>query len=61
MNRRPKDSPPSQAYFWTEEWQEGEREADEDIRLGRTKSFANVEDAIAWLDSGVGIGEDDDG
>lgn len=55
MNKRPKDSPPSQVYFWADEWQEGERQADEDIRAGRTKRFDNAEDAIAWLDS-----EDDD-
>ena len=24
-----------QAWFWSREWQEGEREADEDIRAGR--------------------------
>ncbi|MCX8103513.1 MAG: AbrB/MazE/SpoVT family DNA-binding domain-containing protein [Candidatus Bipolaricaulota bacterium] len=27
---------PDQAWFWTKEWQKGEREADEDIRAGRT-------------------------
>ncbi len=25
----------SQAWFWTPEWQEGEREADEDLKAGR--------------------------
>ncbi|MEW6609653.1 MAG: hypothetical protein AB1414_19780 [bacterium] len=25
----------SQAYFWTKEWQEGERKADKDIKEGR--------------------------
>lgn len=38
-----------QTYFWTPEWQEGEREADQDIRLGRTWRFSRVEEAIAWL------------
>lgn len=33
---------PSQAYFWTKEWQAGEREVDEDIRKGRVKKFKNV-------------------
>jgi len=40
----------SQAYFWTKRWQEGEREADEDIQAGRVKTFANVEEAIIYLD-----------
>ena len=29
----------SQAYFWTDTWQRGEREAHEDIRRGRVKRF----------------------
>ncbi|MBI4358639.1 MAG: AbrB/MazE/SpoVT family DNA-binding domain-containing protein [Candidatus Omnitrophica bacterium] len=33
---------PSQAYFWTKEWQEGEKEAEEDIRQGRIKKFKSV-------------------
>ena len=41
----------SQAYFWTEEWQKGEREADEDIKAGRVKRFATVEELIADLNS----------
>src|SRR5262245_41412249 len=40
---------PQQAYFWTREWQRGEREADRDIRLGRTQRFASADEAIAWL------------
>lgn len=43
--------PADQAWFWTKEWQEGEREADEDIKHGRVKSFDNVEDLIAELES----------
>ena len=42
---------PEQAYFWAEAWQEAEREADEDIREGRTKRFRNLDDAIAYLES----------
>ncbi len=38
-----------QAYFWTEEWQKGEREADEDIRADRVTAFDNVEDALRHL------------
>ena len=40
---------PDSAYFWTREWQEGEREADEDIREGRVISFDNPEDGIQFL------------
>lgn len=40
----------SQAYFWTERWQAGEREAEEDLRAGRTRSFESVDDAITCLD-----------
>lgn len=43
--------PSSQKWFWTEEWQEGEEEADRDIRTGRVKSFNNVEDLIDDLES----------
>jgi AbrB family looped-hinge helix DNA binding protein len=40
----------SQAYFWTKRWQEGEREADEDIRAGRVKEFKTMEEAVEYLD-----------
>jgi hypothetical protein len=40
---------PDQAYFYTEEWQAGEREADEDIRTGRVKTFATMDDLINHL------------
>jgi len=40
-----------QAYFWTREWQEGERKADEDIRMGRLKTFDSVDDLLAELKS----------
>ena len=40
-----------QAYFWTSEWQEAEREADKDIKAGRTRRFSNAEKLIADLDS----------
>lgn len=41
----------SQAYFWTREWQEGEHEAEADIRLGRLKTFDSVDELIAELKS----------
>ncbi len=40
----------SQAYFWTRRWQEGEREADEDTKAGRVKSFDSADDLIKDLD-----------
>ena len=40
---------PSQAYFWTQEWQEGERDAEEDIRKGRVKKFKSVKDLMEDL------------
>lgn len=41
----------SQAYFWTEEWQMGERKADEDIKTGRVKRFKSAADAVKYLES----------
>jgi len=40
----------SQAYFWTEEWQRGEREATEDIKRGRVKRFRSAKALIADLE-----------
>jgi AbrB family looped-hinge helix DNA binding protein len=39
----------SQAYFWTEDWQRGEREAQEDIRRGRVKRFRSAKSLITDL------------
>lgn len=41
-----------QAWFWTKSWQQGEREADEDIKAGRvSKSYDNADDLIRALHS----------
>ncbi len=40
----------SQAYFWTREWQEAEKEASEDIKAGRIKTFDTAEELIEDLD-----------
>ena len=40
----------SQAYFWTRRWQDGEREADDDLRNGRFKEFKTMDEAIKFLD-----------
>ena len=42
---------PDQAWFWTEEWQAGEREADADIAAGRTTFHASSEEFLAALES----------
>jgi len=44
----------SQAWFWTERWQRGEKEAEEDIRAGRVHSFPDAKAAVAHLHSHVG-------
>jgi AbrB family looped-hinge helix DNA binding protein len=38
-----------QAWFWTRRWQEGEREAEEDIRAGRVHSCGSAKEAVAFL------------
>ncbi|HEV8654254.1 MAG TPA: hypothetical protein VGR85_01905 [Candidatus Limnocylindria bacterium] len=40
---------PSQAYFWTDEWQRDERQAQEDIRRGRVKRFRSAKALVADL------------
>lgn len=40
-----------QAYFWTEEWQEAECKADEDIKAGRVKKFKSMDDAVKYLEN----------
>jgi len=40
-----------QAWWWTEEWQKGERQAEKDIKEGRVKKFFSVEDLIKDLHS----------
>jgi hypothetical protein len=41
---------PEQAWFWTREWQEREREADEDLAAGRVTRFESDEQFLAGLD-----------
>ncbi len=38
------------AWFWTKEWQEAEKTAEEDIKKGRVSAvFSTAEDGIAYL------------
>lgn len=39
-----------QAWFWTKEWQEAEKETEQDLKTGRVKKFKSVEDLIKDLD-----------
>ncbi|MCL1800071.1 MAG: hypothetical protein FWG25_01735 [Promicromonosporaceae bacterium] len=39
----------SQEWFWTQEWQAGEREADADKTAGRVTHFGSGEEFISWL------------
>jgi bifunctional DNA-binding transcriptional regulator/antitoxin component of YhaV-PrlF toxin-antitoxin module len=41
--------PASQAWFWTEQWQAREREADEDIANGRITTHETVDDLLGYL------------
>ncbi|MFD6425368.1 AbrB/MazE/SpoVT family DNA-binding domain-containing protein [Streptomyces sp. NPDC060198] len=40
-----------QTWFWTERWQAGEREADEDIDAGRTTRHADEDAFLEHLDN----------
>jgi AbrB family looped-hinge helix DNA binding protein len=44
----------SQAYFFTEAWQAGEREADQDIAAGQLTEYEDVEALIHSLKDGKG-------
>ncbi len=43
--------PADQAWFWSPEWQEGERESSADIEAGRTERFDNEDDLTDALQS----------
>lgn len=45
-----------QAWFWTDQWQEMERQAQDDIDNNRIMTFDDVDDAIAYLTI---LGEED--
>ena len=39
-----------QTWFWTEEWQSGEREAEADLAAGRYQVFDSMEDLLEDLE-----------
>jgi AbrB family looped-hinge helix DNA binding protein len=43
-----------QAWFWTNRWQQGEKEAEEDIRTGRVHNFRDTKKAVAFLHKQAG-------
>jgi len=40
----------AQSWFWTKKWQEAEKEADEDIKAGRVKTFDEVDNLMKDLE-----------
>lgn len=42
--------PADQAWFWTESWQRGERQASEEIAAGKVETFKDEESFIAFLE-----------
>jgi len=41
--------PKDQAWFWTNEWQEAEKEIDEDIKSGSIKTANNLDELMKGL------------
>jgi AbrB family looped-hinge helix DNA binding protein len=48
--------PPDQAWFWTEQWQKAEREAQADIDAGRVHRYASADEAVAALEKRANAG-----
>ena len=49
MREKKKAEDQEQAWFWTKRWQQGEKEAEADIRAGRVKIFP---DAVNFISLG---------
>ena len=43
--------PPEQAWFWSERWQQLEREAEEDLANGRVTEYADLSSALNSLEA----------
>jgi AbrB family looped-hinge helix DNA binding protein len=39
----------AQAWFWSQRWQQGEKQAEEDVSGGETHAFADADTAIDYL------------
>lgn len=46
-----KEVPVDQSWFWSPEWQEGERQVDEEATAGRVRIFEDDETFFGYLDS----------
>jgi len=40
----------AQSWFWTKKWQDAEKEAGEDIKAGRVKTFNNIDNLMKDLE-----------
>jgi len=38
-----------QAWFWSQRWQQGEREAEDDIHTGHVHNFPDAKSAVSFL------------
>ena len=47
---------PDQAWFWTEQWQKVERDAQADIDAGRVHRYANIDEAVSALEKRANAG-----
>lgn len=43
--------PADQRWFWTSEWQAGEREASADIATGRTRRYSDIDEMFRDLNA----------
>ncbi|KAA8675350.1 AbrB/MazE/SpoVT family DNA-binding domain-containing protein [Clostridium sp. MT-14] len=43
--------PKDQAWFWSKEWQHDEKQADKDIKNGKTKKFNSAQELFDDLDN----------
>ena len=56
-NDEEEDEQDDQSWYWSKEWQDAEKKADEDVRAGRMKSYDSVDDLMADLDRKNSEGE----
>ncbi|AGK96678.1 AbrB/MazE/SpoVT family DNA-binding domain-containing protein [Clostridium pasteurianum] len=43
--------PKDQAWFWSKEWQQGEKQAEKDIEKGKVEKFNSAEELFEDLDN----------